>query len=955
MNCVKLHLIPVLLGVLIGLPDPARADKPDFLVNNDNGTAEQNLPRIAVAGDGGFVIAWVDKRSGSADVFLQRFTQDGTPIGSNRRVNDDLETAYQSEPAIAADLSGHYSVVWKDYRSGAYPFGPEVFFQRYDTSLSPIGVNLAITVEQPDSLKETPDIALAPWGGGVIVWADYRTRNWDIYGQLVNSDGSTVGANFRVNDDPGTAQQHAPRVAVSPEGWFVVTWYDNRSGHDDIYVQRFDGQADRLGTNVRVNSDAGTVRQAFPDVATDGAGHITVVWVDWRNGVYPANPDIYARKYDTTMSPLTSDELVNQDGTRRAQREPTIAADHRGNVAIIWSDSSGTTQSYDIVGQMIDVDGVIREVNFEANSEADSAQLHADVALDGRYRYITWADKRNGNYDIYASITQYNDPTLAPSPSTLYFEMLAGDGLPPAQQVTVDHYGYNRLNFQVTRSHSWIQVSPSSGLTPATLDVSIATDTLPFGTYLGTLMLHDLDNDDSTVHVSVRLDVTAPVLELSTDTLRFRVFAGLQDSAYQTFDIANTGAGDLMWAISESLDWLWVEPVSGSGDGAVRVWVNGQTLNPGLLLDSIIVEAADAVNSPAVVVVRVEAANNQPYMALLPDSIYVATEAPAEPVRFAVVTNLGAGSLDWTATTIDPWLMIQPVAGGDGDTVWLSVDTAGLAPGPHIGSIDFFDQEAYHQTVRLPYVLDYLLPGNDTLLVADLDLAPLESDSVLVRAFLIDSATYIRLPLTFDPSLASVDRVTFPVSTSGHATSFSIDNSRGLVDLSVTARGADSALAPSAFDFAWIHLASGAQYGLFEITESVDPGTAAVVATPSGLRTHPIVLAGQVRVEAATGVEPNQPTELPAAYALEQNYPNPFNPSTTIRLSLPVQNEIELEVFNILGQRVRLLVQATLPAGIHKLLWDGRFEDQREAPTGIYFYRLRAPGVSLVRKMVLLK
>ena len=99
----------------------------------------------------------------------------------------------------------------------------------------------------------------------------------------------------------------------------------------------------RLGrnrVNIRVNSDNSVTRQAFPDVAADGSGHFTVVWVDWRNGIYPANPDIYARRFDRLAQPLTADMKVNTDGTARAQRDPRIAADRMGNVALIWSDST---------------------------------------------------------------------------------------------------------------------------------------------------------------------------------------------------------------------------------------------------------------------------------------------------------------------------------------------------------------------------------------------------------------------------------------------------------------------------------------------------------------------------------------------------------------------------------------------------------------------------------------
>ena len=956
MKCARPFVSKALAFLLGFSPCVSLADKADFLVTDDNSTVEQNHPRIAVAGNDGFVITWVDRRSGEADIYVQRFASDGTAIGGNRRVNDDTGDAYQAEPAIATDLTGYYSLVWQDYRNGVYPFDPDVFLQRLDTSVAAIGVNQILTVEQPDSLKETPDIALSPWYGGVVVWADYRNRNWDIYGQLIDTYGTRVGANFRVNDDTGTGQQHAPRVAVSSAGWFVITWYDNRQGNDDIFAQRYSATGTRIGGNVKVNSDNTTARQAFPDVAADGASHFTVVWIDWRNGTYPANPDIYARKYDTTMTPLGADALVNQDGTRRAQREPTIASDRRGNVAIIWSDSSGTAQSYDIVGQMIDVDGVIRETNFQANSETDSAQVHADVALDGRFRYITWADKRNGNYDIYASITRYNDPTLVPEPSDLHFEMLAGGPLPPSQNLSVDHYGYNPLSFQVLASGSWFQVVPASGVTPATVEVSIVADTLPYGTYWGTLTLYDLDNDDSTVQVTVRLDVTAPILDLSADTLDFLVFAGTDNLSTQSLMVSNGGAGDLIWTVTESLDWLQVDPANGVNNADLMFQVNGISLPAGTTFDSVLMDAGSAVYSPGWVWVRVQAVNNQPYMVLDPDSLTIVSVDPVSQTVFTVVRNQGSGQLNWAACSNEAWLHLGRTSGSDDDTVTFTVDTSGLAREVHVATVTFVDPAAFRDTVLLPFVLDYLQPGLDTVFVDDLDLAPSETDSLAIRITLTQSARGLHLPLVFDASLVAVESVHFssdlPAFVSG---GFDLDSLAGTVTLDLASIFTDSLLPPSSYQLAWIVLTAGASTGLCEIGEPHDPGRAAVVSTSTGGRQSLLVLPGQVRVEETTGMEPETPTPLPSCYRLDQNYPNPFNPVTTISLQLPKQTDLVLEVFNILGQRVRLLSQGILPAGIHNVLWDGVFDDNKQAPSGIYFYRLKAEGISLVRKMVLVR
>ena len=90
--------------------------------------------------------------------------------------------------------------------------------------------------------------------------------------------------------------------------------------------------------------------------------------------------------------------------------------------------------------------------------------------------------------------------------------------------------------------------------------------------------------------------------------------------------------------------------------------------------------------------------------------------------------------------------------------------------------------------------------------------------------------------------------------------------------------------------------------------------------------------------------------QIPKDYALSQNYPNPFNPSTTIRFSLPVTGNVTLAVFDMLGREVVRLVDGVMQAGTHSVQMSGS-----TLSSGIYFYRLTAPNVSEVRKMVLMK
>jgi hypothetical protein len=96
-------------------------------------------------------------------------------------------------------------------------------------------------------------------------------------------------------------------------------------------------------------------------------------------------------------------------------------------------------------------------------------------------------------------------------------------------------------------------------------------------------------------------------------------------------------------------------------------------------------------------------------------------------------------------------------------------------------------------------------------------------------------------------------------------------------------------------------------------------------------------------------------TPLPQAFGLGQNYPNPFNPTTNIAFSLSEEAKIDLMVFNLLGQRVRTLVNEVRPAGHYTVTFDGRDNGGVTLPSGIYFYRLSNGREVVTKRMMFIK
>jgi hypothetical protein len=93
-----------------------------------------------------------------------------------------------------------------------------------------------------------------------------------------------------------------------------------------------------------------------------------------------------------------------------------------------------------------------------------------------------------------------------------------------------------------------------------------------------------------------------------------------------------------------------------------------------------------------------------------------------------------------------------------------------------------------------------------------------------------------------------------------------------------------------------------------------------------------------------------QINSIPENFKLEQNYPNPFNPSTTIRYSLPVSGEIELIVYDALGNQLETLVSGDHEAGVYEVDFDAT-----GLSSGVYFYQIKSASFNETRKLVLMK
>jgi hypothetical protein len=129
----------------------------------------------------------------------------------------------------------------------------------------------------------------------------------------------------------------------------------------------------------------------------------------------------------------------------------------------------------------------------------------------------------------------------------------------------------------------------------------------------------------------------------------------------------------------------------------------------------------------------------------------------------------------------------------------------------------------------------------------------------------------------------------------------------------------------------------------------------AAARSETGTSYHPCEHVWRVYEFPPLAMDEKPPVALPLRSQLNQNYPNPFNARTSITYRLATSGSIELAVYNLLGDRVKMLDSGIRQSGEHNLVWDGTDETGRAIASGMYYYRLEVGEIILTKRMTLVK
>ncbi len=371
-------------------PAAAQLVGPEFQVNTHT-TGAQYSPAVAAHGSGNFVVVWTDHGQpfSHIGVFGQRFNSAGILIGSEFRVSN-LTTSPQGSPAVAADASGNFVVVWEGNGQDGSDYG--VVGRRFDSMGIPVGSVFQVNT-YPTGAQRRPAVAADASGNLVVVWNSfYQDGSIEgIFGQRFSSAGNPVGKEFQVNTYT-TSSQEGPKVAAGGSGNFVVVWnsYTQDGSISGVFGQRFDSAGSKQGIEFQVNSYT-TGGQNLPEVAADGTSSFVVTWMSY--GQDASSGGVFGQRFDSAGSPAGSEFQVNTYTTNE-QAFPAVTADGSGNFVVAWY-SFGQNAYGDVFGQRFSSAGRPVGSEFQVNNYTTNSQVPSAVAADGAGNFVVaWTSYR---------------------------------------------------------------------------------------------------------------------------------------------------------------------------------------------------------------------------------------------------------------------------------------------------------------------------------------------------------------------------------------------------------------------------------------------------------------------------------------------------------------------------------------------------------------------------------
>jgi len=835
----------------------------------------------------------------------------------------------QWHPDIASLSDSGFVAVWMDERNGDY----DIYAQRFEGDGKPWGRAIRVNDDSGSANQWNPGVAYDYQGRWAVVWSDYRGGEPEIYAQVFAGE-EKVGDNLKLSQRK-EAKRYYPDVA-GWEGRFLAVWEDRRDGDPDIYGQLFDLNS-LVGDNFKLNDPAPRFSQRYPQVASSGEGAFLVVWRDYRKG---SSPHVFGQLISEYGEAIGNNFWADDDSSGYAAWYPSVSGGGAGGFVVVWEEWMG--RDYDVFARRYDSTGSsvgdIIEVSQDPN-QSEQSLPSVGAGPDGFF--LSWADKRGGNYDIYAQRFDQEGNLLGENfrvnddqgeASQLYPAATCGesgfcicwrdmrDGLAQVYAQTYDSTGQpEEANFkpagEVWGAH---QFSPSLASEPGGLTLVVWED-YRWGRakIYGQWFTGD----------GLLLDGNLPIQD--------RLWPCLQFSPQVASD--REGRFSISWMEGREGDWdVWLKPWPGAS-----LRVNDQSLgfqgypslsygNNGYLMVcwedrrggyDIFGQIYDSTFSPIGSNFQINGEERDSYRydpCLAGANGFVACWREYYLENSHWVSHIYAQIFDSLA---------QPIGGnfrvGPGQSYQ-------FAPQVGFGRANEFcvawvSEEDEDEDIYAQWFDDQGMSLTDPVLVNDDGAGATQVNPAVVG----HQGEWIIAWSDYREGDGDIYGQKFKVAGHRSGGNFRLNSDPGgkgqfrpslsASDTLLLACWEDARVLGDGWDI-WAKLSSWEKTG--------------------------------VKGGSASG-------SVLSSFTLSQNYPNPFNSATHIRYHLPLVSSrlsaVSLKIYNILGQEVRTLVDKRQGPGGYEVVWNGRDRWGNPLSSGIYFCQLKAGDLSLSKKMLLVK
>lgn len=758
------------------------------------------------------------------------------------------------------------------------------------------------------------------YGGAIIVWLDQRSGSSSyLYAQRVNAAGYLSWSTGGRLVAPYNCSN--PGIISDGSGGAIISWSDTRSGQWRVYAQKITGGGTLgwISTGVALGG-GGT--QTVPSIASDGSGGAIIAWADNVGG----NTDIMAqhisflgeRKWNGPYAVRVCNAAGSQD-------YPVAAVDGSGGVIIAWQDGRNGSSNLDIYSQRVNAAGIPLWTANGLPVAAEIGNQSAPVidAIGGGGAVMIWTDQRNpSNQTIFA---QRLAPTGAPlwttngvlvsdQPHALDPQIMS-DGGGGAYAVWRD---YRIMGYPGGLSSIWLQHIDAGGTAVwAPEGVSPCKSADQSGARL---------TSDGTGGVIVSWHEVAP---------RVHIFAQRLSAEGERL------WGDRTYVSYAPGDQTYPAPVSDGTGGVIIAWTDSRqgysnydiyaqrVLNNGLR-DGPKGDITGTVSSMGeglgpLVVALVSTTGNKiiwvPPTTSDAEGHYVIPNVPPGYWQVAIFEPLGYDA------DVNP----QPIMLPPGQTV--AVDfTLAQTVAENASRIKAYWEHQFGVYVNH---LGVAQESEEQLNGYIREVAEHYTPHFSVFKFMYSFEQWLDvLQVEEDPPLVDLARAQVAAL---------VLNLASLRVGQYTAVARDGRTSGDVLTYVSTLLAS---------EHSSDLSHAMVYA--SHVNNRVTIRAGAIpegTILYRKGLETtNGAREIPGSFALRDNYPNPFNPGTTIEYDLPRDAAVTVRVYGALGQEVASLVNQKMPAGVHRVHFDGS-----SLPSGVYLCRLQADDFIATKRLILVK